>query len=105
MKSPRAEFGPAIRAQTLAGREKLADEILALETVRIAIAKRATEGFDSLVIRPPRPVDLHRTRAAKALVSHLQAEGFGAHWEAYAVITPEATQNGMELEISWKDSR
>lgn len=104
MKSPVVPFGPAVCAMTRDSRETLAKDLFDLETVRLAIVARAQEGFAELMLRPPRPVDLRHTAAAKAAKTHLEKIGFKVFWEPYSLEIEGRRVDASEMKILWEQA-
>lgn len=101
MKPPIPPFIESVRNLTEKALDDLATEVFDLDTVRGAVIDAAKTGFQSVVIRPPLPVDLRPTTAAKAAEKHLADSGFKVFWESYVVEAGGRRLTGMELHISW----
>jgi hypothetical protein len=101
MKPPLPPFIESVRRLAEEALDDLAGEVFDLDAVRGAIIDAAKTGFQSVVIRPPRAVDLRSTAAAKAAEKHLADSGFKVFWESYVVESAGRRLTGMELHISW----
>ena len=94
-------FLERIQSETRAAREKVAGELLTLDAVRGAVAAAAARGLVVAVMRPPHPVDLRETDAARAAVKHLTDSGFKVEWESYREDEDGRPTDGVELKIFW----
>ena len=101
MKSPVPPFLERIQAETKASREKLAGELFELDTVRGLVIAAAGEGFSKIIIRPPRPIDLRDTNAARAAVKHLTDSGLKPFWESYIADSNGHQVAASELHVEW----
>lgn len=94
-------FLPTVVKLTTDAREAVAAEMFTIEAVRLAVTKAATAGKARLFLRPPLPLDLQKTAAAKALIEHLAALGLATFWHPYAIEDGGRQETGYELEVSW----
>lgn len=101
MKPTLPPFLERVRDLTAATLEDQAEEIFDIETVRGLVIAAAGEGFRQTVIRPPRPVDLRPTAAAKAAVKHLEDSGFKVFWESFTLDGSGQRMTGYEMHIEW----
>lgn len=101
MKSPVPPFIDGVRELTLSAREALAKEVYDIDALHGQIIAAAGQGCSRAVIRPPRPVDLRATDAARMAEKHLTDSGFKVFWEAYVVETEGQRLTALELQIEW----
>lgn len=101
MTSDLPPFLDRIQTATRLAREGVAGELLALDAVRGAVVAAAGQGLAVAVIRPPYPVDLRETDAARAAVKHLTDSGFKVEWEGYRDEVSGRPIDGFELKIFW----
>lgn len=101
MKSPVPPFLERIQTETRATRERMAGELFGLDAVRGAVASAAAKGLDLVALRPPLPVDLRETQAARTAVKHLRDSGFSVEWESYMGETDGRRDVGWELRVTW----
>lgn len=94
-------FLDRIQTETQKAREALAEDLFNLDMVRSTVAAAAGQGLAVAVIRPPYPVDLTHTEAAKAAVKHLKDSGFKVGWECYRAEWEGRPTDGWELQIVW----
>lgn len=89
-----------IRALTIEERERLGRELFAVLRVEEAMSNAAAQGFNSLTLTPPRPVELSATAAARELEEELKAAGVQVEWIPRRLAGPDS-QPIMELVITW----
>ena len=98
-KVARENLGPFLADEAKNAREEMAKACFDRETVRTACTDAAKGGYSACVIKPPAPLNLRSTKAAKALEAWLQSQGLQGNW-----ITARDTPDGIDyprLEITW----
>lgn len=98
-KVPREKLGPFLAEEAKNARETVAEACFAKDTVAQACTEAARDGYPGCVIKPPAPLNLRDTKAAKALQAWLQSQGLQSNW-----IDARDTPDGIDyprLEITW----
>lgn len=98
-KVTREKLGLFLAEQAKNARETVAEACFAKDTVAQACTEAAKGGYPGCVIKPPAPLNLRSTKAAKALEAWLQSQGLQGNW-----ITARDTPDGIDyprLEITW----
>lgn len=78
---------------------ELAERTFSPDAVMTAIAAAASEGFSTVTIEPPKPVDLRGTEAWQKAVLWLQREGFGV--EVKEMPNRNGGPSAWALAVSW----
>lgn len=89
----------AVQSLAAKARGELAARTFDLETVMAAITAAAAEGFSSVTIDPPKPIDLRATQAWKDTATTLQGLGFTT--EAKERPTKADGPSGWALVVLW----
>lgn len=92
-------LGPFLAEQAKNTREKMAATCFAKNVVAEACSKAALAGYPGCVIKPPAPLNLRDTAAAKSLEAWLLGQKLQANW-----VTGRDAPDGVDyprLEITW----
>jgi hypothetical protein len=98
-KIAREKLGLFLAAEAKTARETMAETCFSKDTVSKACTEAALGGFPGCVIKPPAPVNLRDTNAAKSLETWLRGQGLQSTW-----IEARDTPDGPDyprLEITW----
>ena len=98
-KITKEKLGQFLAEQAKNARETVAEACFAKDTVAQACTEAAKAGYPGCVIKPPAPLNLRGTKAAKDLVTWLEGQGLQASW-----VDARDTPDGIDyprLEITW----
>lgn len=98
-KITREKLGPFLAEQAKNARETVAEACFAKDAVAQACTEAARDGYPGCIIKPPAPLNLRDTKAAKDLVAWLQGQGLQSTW-----VDARDTPDGIDyprLEITW----
>ena len=92
-------LGPFLTEQAKKTREKVAATCFAKSVVAEACSKAALAGYPGCIIKPPAPLNLRDTAAAKSLEAWLLGQGLQCNWTV-ARDSPDGVDY-PRLEITW----
>ena len=98
-KITREKLGLFLAEEAKNAREAVAETCFAKDTVAQACTEAAKSGYPGCVIKPPAPLNLRDTKAAKELIAWLQGQGLQSTW-----VDARDSPDGIvypRLEITW----
>lgn len=98
-KVTREKLGLFLADEAKNARETVAEACFAKDTVAQACTEAAKGGYPGCVIKPPAPLNLRDTKAARALIAWLTSQGLQADW-----VEARDMPDGFDyprLEITW----
>ena len=106
----KANLASQIKTISVEAKEEIARNLLDMERLQKKMKEAANQGFESIIITPKDPIEIHLTEAAEVVTCMLIEMGFNAIWECETVVPVNAdnhtgiAQRGSSLVISWSSS-
>jgi len=100
----------AMKTLSLRAKEDVAQKLLDKSRLMKKIEECARQGYETVVITPKSPIELHLTKTAERTTKELEAAGFCAVWECETVVplnndnSTGVAQRQSSLVISWSNS-
>ena len=98
-KITKEKLGLFLAEEAKNAREAVAETCFAKDTVAQACTEAAQGGYPGCEIKPPAPLNLRDTKAAKELIAWLQGQGLQSTW-----VDARDSPDGIvypRLEITW----